>query len=267
MSKSYLFILGADDPEMRAIERILRQDGRAYCYAEINKVRVGPGEAYRIDTPKLTGDWVVVFIECAPHDVARVPEGSVFIDHHRPGDPGYSLGASDYWQASSLGQLCAFLSIKCSAELDVIAAVDHCFASAVRGKCPGVSGRVARRAYLKSVAASCSLAESDILDLVMDFIIRITSAPKVHHASQDVYDCSDWDVGTGYTPEYLSAIAAAAISDRVILLRQGAEKLVLCGAAMPSTVAAFKAKAGSDYGLENIYGVPVRGYAGGYYKN
>lgn len=269
MNESCLFVLGADDPEMCAIERVIRASGHGYHYAKIGDRRVGPGEAYSLDVLGFAADVKTVFVECAPKSPAGLPDDVLFIDHHRPGDPGYSLGASEYWKASSLGQLCELLLVPPSDELRVIAAVDHCFASAIRGKCHGVLGAVAREVYVKSVASVHGHAYTtlDIYDLILACIIKIPGSPKVRYASQDVFDCSDWDVGSGYTAHYLSAIAAAAISDRVILLRQGSEKLVLCGAAMPSTVAAFKARAGDDFGLENIYGVPVRGYAGGYYRN
>ncbi len=119
---SYVFILGAADPEMNLIEEIL-QDALSsntimgtVAYAAVDGNRVHPGNAYR--TTDLvyvdhggtgSGDSiehsVVVAIECG----GDVITPDVVIDHHHPGDPGHGVPADEFIQGSSLGQLISYL--------------------------------------------------------------------------------------------------------------------------------------------------------------
>lgn len=107
-----LFILGADDPEMRQIADILTSAGMAFGYAAVGAARCHPGNAYKADgviSPegKLLKTYVDrVFVECEVAGVKPV----MIIDHHRPGDPGFDLPPSKYWQASSIGQVISFLA-------------------------------------------------------------------------------------------------------------------------------------------------------------
>ena len=43
------FVLGADDPEMREMERVLKEHGCSYEYAQSAGKRVHPGNAYKAD--------------------------------------------------------------------------------------------------------------------------------------------------------------------------------------------------------------------------
>lgn len=120
---SRLWILGAADPEMEAIERLLTECGEATVYASPDgDRRVRPAEAC---DPGLTvtpanGLWTgapdgdptrttVYTVECA------IPPGMdearrVVIDHHRPGDPGYGQPPEEFLAAASIGQVIAELA-------------------------------------------------------------------------------------------------------------------------------------------------------------
>lgn len=104
-----IFVLGAPDPEMVAIDNLLRACGQYVRYALGPRGgRVTPPQAYR--SPAVSGgqlaDDVCYCVECDPaagcHRVA--------IDHHRPGDPGYGAGPSDAVESSSLGQVISRLA-------------------------------------------------------------------------------------------------------------------------------------------------------------
>ncbi len=131
---STLFILGAPDPEMAAIESLLFAAGQRVAYAMVAGVRVHPGNAYKAlsvaDVPGGT-EWPeealhyldrlraqggeIVCVECALADERYGMNGAydsidcaamvTSIDHHRPGDPGYGLPPGQYLAASSLGQV------------------------------------------------------------------------------------------------------------------------------------------------------------------
>lgn len=117
---SLTFVLGASDPEMVAIEEIVRASGAEIFYAGIEDPRTGcirrvtPGEAYRVDEflAPATGQYVpppapegAIWVECGP-----APEGAVVCDHHRPGDAGFERGPEDFLAASSIGQVILMLA-------------------------------------------------------------------------------------------------------------------------------------------------------------
>lgn len=104
-----LWILGASDPEMEAIEALLREAGEEVQYAcGPDGRRVHPGGAYRATLPAVAPGTTIYLVEC---DGTR-PEGAevIVIDHHRPGDPGYGRQPEDFLPASSLGQVIAELA-------------------------------------------------------------------------------------------------------------------------------------------------------------
>lgn len=127
---SRLWILGAADPEMEAIEAILRECGEAVAYAADDRgERLRLGDAY-------SGETIISDVGCYPDGITHVylvecelltpaipyapgedichPELAgrtvVRIDHHRLGDPGYGRPPADFLPASSLGQVIAELA-------------------------------------------------------------------------------------------------------------------------------------------------------------
>lgn len=113
-----LAILGASDPEMEAIESLLRECGVHVVYATVDGSRVYPSNAYQADCPKeLEGgmgeQWgAVLRVECAWPDSSTesLAVGVDVADHHFPGDPGYGRPPSEFMAASSLGQVISWLA-------------------------------------------------------------------------------------------------------------------------------------------------------------
>lgn len=112
-----IWILGAADPEMQAIESLLRECGETVVYATIDGRRVSGGEAYRAECPaELQGGngeslTKVCRVECAwDHSYESLQCIVATIDHHRPGDPGFGEPPEEFLRASSLGQVIAELS-------------------------------------------------------------------------------------------------------------------------------------------------------------
>lgn len=106
---SKLWILGAPDPEMTAIETLLRSAGEKVAYAIVLGKRVTPGTAYKADgqtCDSLEGLDEIVLVECElPGFFASDPSPKVTsIDHHRPGDPGHGKPPAEFMGASSIGQ-------------------------------------------------------------------------------------------------------------------------------------------------------------------
>lgn len=97
-----IWILGAPDPEMEQIERLLRECGEQIIYATgEDGRRVHPGNAYRCPVPEVPEGSMVYAVEC----IDVLPDGWVRIDHHRPRDPGYAKPPVWFFEASSIGQV------------------------------------------------------------------------------------------------------------------------------------------------------------------
>ena len=97
IEKDRMFVLGAQDPEMREIEKTLASAGFTALHAARRGQRCSAQTAYTADGVVRVGpDGVpraavlpprapAVFVECTVDD--RTPV--LRVDHHNPGDPGY----------------------------------------------------------------------------------------------------------------------------------------------------------------------------------
>lgn len=260
------FLLGADDPEMQAMERILTAHKIPFSYASVRKCRAQPGNAYRVDTVTILHEHQLVVIECA-FDV--MPDSTIVIDHHRPGDPGFALGPDRFWEASSIGQLHKLLRIEPTRHAIVMAAFDHCFAAAVQGGCEGVSNKEVIHLRLVELSSQTGVSGADIWKRVIAFRKMVAQAPELIIGGQVVKDLRGEYLGEGYSLDYLTAQLAVVMEGHAALLRhrdavRAAEKCTITGHAAASTIEAFMNTWAPSQGLERIFGVPDRGYAGGY---
>lgn len=101
------WILGAADPEMEEIERILVESGQDVHHATDRGRRVHPGNAYRADGPVLSVDLYQKFIlvEC-DFVPALIPAYQVVYGCHRCGDllnPTTGLGLRDADHPGGMG--------------------------------------------------------------------------------------------------------------------------------------------------------------------
>lgn len=173
-----VFVLGAEDPEMIAIEQLLRNCGIPFVFAKVSGQRVNSENAYQADAQELPYTWDIVLVECDFDSGSFDP--LCLCDHHRDGDSGFDMPPEYFMSSSSLGQVISILaqdnlipsgggwiSLKENVEQGAIiykentpfsgwrvgqetstllipwdyacvAAVDHCSAAAYEGKCPGV---------------------------------------------------------------------------------------------------------------------------------
>lgn len=261
---------------MRQIAGILMSAGVAFGYAAVGNIRCHPGNAYKADgiisfegkTLKTYTDRV--FVEC---EVAGAKPVAV-IDHHRPGDSGYDLPPSKYWEASSLGQLISFLAknnikVSVSKSWRVLAAMDHCRAAALQGECPGVSGSEVLALRVKEIAQANSVSESNVRRRVDDYRFTVRKVPPMKFGGAAVVDLREFDLGVGYSVDLLCMQTALDVEGKAGLLRHrdvknGPEKTTLSGHVTPAMVRYFLDIFAPAQGLTKTYGVPARGYAGGY---
>lgn len=112
---SRLWLLGADDPEMRAINTLLRACGESVAYAMgKDGKRVTAGNMYLASGPWPEVETEITYlVECGWSGAEVMPKafGNVVqIDHHRPGDRGYGRPPAEFLSASSIGQVTAELA-------------------------------------------------------------------------------------------------------------------------------------------------------------
>jgi len=260
----YHFHLGAPDPEMDFIEDILKLLQIPYTYAMYRGARVHHCDAYRAEhvPAREIGRRTLVFVECA---VRRQPP-DILIDHHNPGDAGHSLGPEHFWEASSVGQLFALLELAPTDNAKLIAAADHCYAAAVRGKCPGIEPYKVRKLKREGMYKH----EHPNMDhgLIQRYVDRLQRSPQIVLADERVVFLPE-DLGRGHAPEYIAAQYAATELGVPVILRNHMphsrqQRLHLCGPLEPFTVKYFMQFWAPRHELVRVYGAPMRGYAGGY---
>ncbi|HEX7382498.1 MAG TPA: hypothetical protein VF265_10145 [Nevskiaceae bacterium] len=262
-----LFVLGASDPEMHAIERLLTEVHAPFMHAMVGGKRVYPANAYRARLPlqadslRLCGTRIYL-VEC----VDPAPPGVRRIDHHRPGDPGYAHPPVTYWQASSIGQTVAVLreeglaTIAITPEMRMTAAADHCLGAAYRGDCPGVEPDALLRWHVASRAAFERRSAEDVLADIAATQRTLRQAPRVMLND----DCKTADVRHARVPELLLAAASAGqCCLSAVVARDGRTKIG-CLVGSPAQIAAFMQEWAPAHGLVDVYGDPLRGFAGAY---
>ena len=337
MSKA-IWILGAPDPEMEAIERLLRDAGETVVHGMTGTEgsrpeparRVRPGERVtslsegvllagadavvvecRPDTMSgATSAWLLagadaVVVECrlAPmldHDPARLR----VVDHHAPGDPGYGRPPAEFLPASSLGQVVSIVAAStgyfpagayCGSpdpdpgpglltmeadgrwlvsdgaewaviptDLLLVAAADHCLGAAYRGECPGVEPGALMRWRAESRAAFQRRSVEEVLADVEATTSALRAARTLD--LQDGVFVANMRREPPY-PELPEAAARAGVAYISGPLRgpDGRAKITCSGP--PEVVAAFlRPESLARLGLEDPYGDPARGFAGGYLR-
>jgi len=265
IDKEWTFVLGAQDPEMREIERVLDDDGWPWLHAATGRrrctaqtayeangvVRVGPDNIPRamVLPPKAPA----VFVECGLVGWEPV----LRVDHHHPGDPGYTAPPEDYLRGSSLGQVLTLLEREPTPTQRLLAASDHCLTAAYQGECPGVDPGelLILRASWKALVSGRSL--SDVVDGILDAAKRV----RKHHDSE--LGESRFMDPTEMPPDLAEGAAYAGMPVRYrALLPEGILKEMVKGGT-PAHVEAFMAEH-RDAGRP-VYGNPYRGYAGAYW--
>jgi hypothetical protein len=246
------FILGAPDPEMREIERVLKEQGLDYAYAAVHGRGVDAHEAYSATglTAVLPAGRELVYVECM---VIGLPAGLI-IDHHNEGDPGFGKLPHEYATASSLGQTLALLELTPTPEQLVMMAADHCLAHAYRGLCPGVAVEALTEWRVRSRALARGLTETELRIQIEAAKLAIAAAPTIRVGNADVAWFDD-------APKEVSEASAQSGLPYAFMKRQRDGRMMSgIKSAPPEVIAAWM----RDCGLANIYGDPERGFAGGY---
>lgn len=248
-----LFVLGASDPEMTTIERLVKEAGYSVTYAMHEGQRVRPETAYRADP---CGTYSAVWVECAP--ITGIPRGATIVDHHKPGDPGFGKQPDQYWVGSSLGQVCDLLGIEPNEELRIVAAADHCLSAAYHGRCPGVDPVALRQWRATSRAAFQRIPVEELTRKVEQGMETLRTLPLISIGGYQFADARGQAC-----PELPEASAITGITV-LYSLQDFKTKRIKVGVlngdkeALEAWMEWAKAK------YVDVYGDPTRGYAGAY---
>lgn len=284
IAMQFFFILGAPDAEMSAIETALANHGISYAYATNGDTRVRPGQRADGTSAPIPDGAEVVAVEVAG------PWGSPQVDHHE-GHPLASAPPSEYWEASSIGQVFRLLGI-CPSLVDLAtAAADHCLAAAFAGQCPGVDLTPGSAQYQHIVyerrgvfAPGMSLEEFDGYLQRAAATLRaappeLTLDPSGNVRSLLHLPCDGPAAsGTGeiypsdamFLPLVASMVGLGYVAPIIRADGRRALRMGGCGigtAAGPEPITRFKEFALAHGAIDgaapdNIYAVPARGFAG-----
>lgn len=260
-----IFVLGAPDPEMDRMKQVLSDYGLPFIYAlDGPDQRVNPRTAYSTAYPLNLSGLTPIFVECAP---SGTPRPSAVIDHHRIGDPGYDSEPKDFATAASIGQLSMLLGLEMTHPDEILAAMDHCFAAAVRGECPGVSPEDVISRKIDSIVDTHDVPFHEVQRLIRISVDRIESATEVLIGETSVKDLRNIDLGPENSLAQLTMVTAQALTDSQLLLTErvseGVEKVTL-RSSDPNVIRHFMGIWTFFQGYPEVYGVPNRGYAGAY---
>jgi hypothetical protein len=265
VDKGFTFVLGARDPEMREIAKVLGEENRPFVHAASAGAPVSARTAYEADgvvrlsrsgrgmPALLVPQAPAVFVECTLRGHTPV----LRVDHHNPGDPGYAMPAERYLEGASIGQTLHLLEREPSATQRLLAAADHCLTAAYQGACPGIDPKelLFLRASWRARVTGRSL--TDVVDGIL-------------HAAKQVRRRYDPELGeslfldpTEIPPDLAEggAYAGRALRYRELFFPGGELKEMLKGAC-PLHIERFLA--GHRGEGREVYGNPYRGYAGAY---
>lgn len=257
-----LFVLGAPDPEMEAIQKVLEEAGEKYVFALKNGYRVTSRTAYEADPIRIEEHCAVVTVECRLTVTTGVGGSVKHIDHHRPGDSGYGKEPKEYWQASSIGQVLALLpSHLTTLDHMYVAAADHCLASAYRGMCPGVEPTKLAEWRAESRSNFQKIPLFEYLEEVKHAKSVLRALPSQKIKSKVFKDARNREIKE--LPE-----ASAQLGIPVLYSMASAngdwKEGVLSGTPEEVRVWMWWAKNRGSLPLRGVYGDPQRGYAGGF---
>ncbi|MDR0607597.1 MAG: hypothetical protein LBG52_04520 [Candidatus Peribacteria bacterium] len=275
MKEHELIIFGGSDFEEQDARKVAKEAGLKTATATLDGKPVHAGNAYQAtgftmddetSEPLSEGNKVIIF-ECTP----KIAENLLIVlqaDHHNPGDTGYGLGAEQFWEASSLGQLCKYLGVEPTLEQLMTAAGDHCPADAYAGRCPGIDPTAFGKFRIQQKLSSPLYqrdekknTEEKLTDLIESAKQQLKNASEV----EGVKDLRGTFVDE--LPEAGLSLGVAYMASLLDIDRDrkptGNTKIVLGGHTTSEAVNKFMEWANAlPNKVGNAYGNPTRGFAG-----
>lgn len=255
-----VWVLGAADPEMEEIERILRLAQEPFILAvDAGGNRVHGGNAMRAATPPVSPGTAVIAVECAWGGDAP----AIVIDHHDD-DPHASIPPERFEEGSSLLRVMRMLGLPAWENQLMIGAADHCLRGAYEGRCPGVDPQELwefriREASRRALGRPGAMTFKESVSEAEKTLAACLAAPEVLPGLRDMRR----EGGIWHALPEVACRAGVGYIAGPLVDRDGRRKITASGDAMQ--IRAFIAWA-KENGLVAPYGAPERGFAGAYIK-
>lgn len=251
-----VWVLGAYDPEMRAIRHMLRNAGHIVVAAHCEGRPCTTNNAYRADdlSRRVSEGTRLAWVECRVDRYAASHD--LIVDHHNPGDPGFDASPTEFWEGSSIGQVARLVGVS-DPEHRLVAASDHCLSAAMHGECPGIDPSELMNWRIVARSSMARIPRWHLKLLITRVVDRLQSLPRLDLGGIEVVDAS-FDT----TPELRDAAALSCLP--IMTTRTNADgriKVGLYGAMREVTAAWMKAMHDSAL-VDHCYGNPHREYAG-----
>jgi hypothetical protein len=260
-----VFVLGAQDPEMREIQRVLDDARRPWVHAAVQGRRCNARTAYDGDgVVRLGPDGIAraavlpprapaVFVECS----VRGHPAWVQVDHHHPGDAGFEVPPERFLDGASLGQVLRLLGREPTPTQRLLAAGDHCLTAAYQGRCPGVDPDelLFLRASWQAKVSGRTLTE--VVQGILD------AAARVRRQFDAVTGEAAFLDPTRVPRDLPEGAALAGLPVRYRGWREDGDLKEMLKGGTPAHIQRFMD--GHRAAGRSVYGNPYRGYAGAYW--
>ena len=264
---SRIWILGAQDPEMVAINQILMEEDEQIVYATLDGQRVHAGNAYYANgtSSPIASDSCCLLVECV---VFKLKCSKLHrVGHHVPEEPGWNQKPEHYFDASSIGQVIRLLRsfdkfVEVTTEHMMVAASDHCLSAAYRGECPGVDPdklmdwRITSRASYQRRSATALMNDVNRARDTLKKQKRVWIRGSDNHRYEVAY------FGNTTIPELPEAAAREGIPFIAMVTDAGGRRKYVLSCAPPALVERWIQQMWSW--CHEVYGDPMRGFAGAY---
>jgi len=277
--KNIIVIFGAPDIEEQRARKVASEHGLIIATATVGGEKCNPMTAYRadgyiVDAGIVNDETYCIIFECSP----KAATGLAVVaqcDHHNPGNAGFGLPPSQYFEASSLGQMLNFMGIEATQEDRIIAAADHCLSAAYAGLCPGVTAEEVLAMRLPELMKRENVSSTEDAMRGIEEALHILKNPPatVSLGGKAVADIRSLgsvpftiEAGVMTGTPYM-ARGDKRFSDKVNL--SGSEEVVaefLGEAVIVDGKPTYPAGWAVKNGLYQPYGDPKRGFAGAYDK-
>ena len=296
-----LFVLGAHDPEMAKIESILRLLGYQFVYALDGEKRSIVSSAYS-STHFNVFNLNIVYIECdsiydndkmvfldhhKEGDYGYLLDYNDFIEASSLGQFFKYILIHDFYYVVSILNLKVdsfkrsykevmyfnndnwYLDTKegtviIPEDIVLLSGIDHCLSDAYKGKCKGIDKDLLFEIRISQLSSNLNMNIEDIKELVNKYIKKL----NYYCGAKDILNLLDYNVGEGfYSHEYLILREVAIYKDIPIAIKQkdnDLEKLMFLSLNKIQVEEILENEYFNNIKLKKVFGVPVRGYAGGF---
>lgn len=300
--KNILFVLGAEDPEMLKIEEILNLMEYRYILSENNNKRSCAYDAYRSEVANIE-DFDIVCIEAHtttperiilnidhhhPRDYGFFLGADKFLEASSVGqllsfiftrDLDSALEKLNFQYVDRECNIDGFVFMddkwffsinnKCISipkDIMMLAATDHCLKDAYQGGCPGISKEEVFEYRVESLSLHNNIDISKVKELILEFLDKVVLCLEFSIA--DILDLRHIDLGEGLYPLNYLIMREVSLKHNIpiaLSLKKGErDKIMFLGLQEKQIEELLKESSFMELKLIEMFGVPKRGYAGGF---